>query len=100
MGKSLLKLLFVLLLVGTVQTVYAQEPYAVLSENNTVLTFYYDGDKVSKNGYGIGPFELTIRVGVATQAILQKWSLTRHSRIARRLPALLIGSLGVITLPL
>ena len=58
MGKSLLKLLFVLLLVGTVQTVYAQEPYAVLSENNTVLTFYYDGDKVSKNGYGIGPFEL------------------------------------------
>ena len=58
MGKSLFKLLFVLLLVGTVQTVYAQEPYAVLSENNTVLTFYYDGDKVSKNGYGIGPFEL------------------------------------------
>ena len=58
MGKSLLKLLFVLMLVGTVQTANAQEPYAVLSENNTVLTFYYDGDKVSKNGYGIGPFEL------------------------------------------
>ena len=58
MGKSLFKLLFVLMLVGTVQTANAQEPYAVLSENNTVLTFYYDGDKVSKNGYGIGPFEL------------------------------------------
>ena len=59
MGKSLLKLLFVLLLVGTVQTANAQEPYAVLSENNTVLTFYYDGNKVSQNGYGVGPFELT-----------------------------------------
>ena len=45
-------------------TVYTEEekdpePYAVLSNNNTVLTFYYDGNKVSQNGYGIGPFELT-----------------------------------------
>ena len=45
-------------------TIYTEEekdpePYAVLSNNNTVLTFYYDGNKVSQNGYGIGPFELT-----------------------------------------
>ena len=32
------------------------EPYAVLSENNTVLTFYYDYDKESRNGMSVGPF--------------------------------------------
>ena len=33
-------------------------PYAVLSENNTILTFFYDNDKESKGGMGmdIGPF--------------------------------------------
>ena len=29
------------------------EPYAVLSESNTVLTFYYDDQKSSRNGFGI-----------------------------------------------
>lgn len=32
------------------------EPYAVLSDNNTVLTFYYDGDKEARGGMGVGPF--------------------------------------------
>ena len=32
------------------------EPYAVLSNNNTVLTFYYDNQKASRNGMGVGPF--------------------------------------------
>jgi len=32
------------------------EPYAVLSDNNTVLTFYYDEHKVERNGMDIGPF--------------------------------------------
>ena len=32
------------------------EPYAVLSENNTVLTFYYDDQKAARNGMGVGPF--------------------------------------------
>ena len=32
------------------------EPYAVLSENNTVLTFYCDDQKATRNGMGIGPF--------------------------------------------
>ena len=29
------------------------KPYAVLSDNNTVLTFYYDDQKVTKNGMGM-----------------------------------------------
>ena len=34
------------------------EPYAVLSEENTVLTFYYDEKKDERNGMDVGPFEL------------------------------------------
>ena len=33
------------------------EPYAVLSDNNTVLTFYYDNQKAARNGMGVGPFK-------------------------------------------
>jgi hypothetical protein len=29
---------------------WAQEPYAVLSEDSTVLTFYYDDQKAARNG--------------------------------------------------
>lgn len=32
------------------------EPYAVLSDNNTVLTFYYDNDKEGRGGMDVGPF--------------------------------------------
>ena len=32
------------------------EPYAVLSEDNTVLTFYYDDQKIARNGMDVGPF--------------------------------------------
>ncbi|SHL28847.1 BspA family leucine-rich repeat surface protein, partial [Xylanibacter ruminicola] len=32
------------------------EPYAVLSENNTILTFYYDSQKDARNGMSVGPF--------------------------------------------
>ena len=32
------------------------EPYAVLSENNTVLTFYYDDQKTARGGMDVGPF--------------------------------------------
>ena len=32
------------------------EPYAVLSDNNTVLTFYYDENKTSRGGMSVGPF--------------------------------------------
>jgi len=33
------------------------EPYAVLSENNTKLTFYYDNQKELRNGMSVGPFD-------------------------------------------
>ena len=33
------------------------EPYAVLSDNNTVLTFYYDNQKAARNGMSVGPFK-------------------------------------------
>ena len=36
---------------------HAQEPYAALSDDNTVLTFYYDTHKADRNGMSVGPFE-------------------------------------------
>ena len=36
------------------------EPYAVLSEDSTVLTFYYDEKKAERNGMGVGPFESNV----------------------------------------
>ena len=33
-----------------------REPYAVLSEDNTVLTFYYDNQKEARGGMDVGPF--------------------------------------------
>ena len=35
---------------------YVVEAYAVLSEDSTVLTFYYDGQKAARNGMSVGPF--------------------------------------------
>ena len=32
------------------------EPYAVLSDNNTMLTFYYDDQKGARGGMSVGPF--------------------------------------------
>ncbi len=32
------------------------EPYAVLSDNNTKLTFFYDDQKDARGGMGVGPF--------------------------------------------
>ena len=41
-------------------TIMAQsEPYAVLSDDNTKLTFYYDDQKAANNGMGVGPFDGT-----------------------------------------
>ena len=39
------------------------EPYAVLSDNNTVLTFYYDDQKAARNGMSVGPFSSDIERG-------------------------------------
>ena len=43
------------------------EPYTVLSENNTVLTFYYDEHKEERNGMSVGPFENLGSNGVSTE---------------------------------
>ena len=32
------------------------EPYAVLSDNNTLLTFFYDDQKAARGGMSVGPF--------------------------------------------
>ena len=63
--NRLFKTLFVLLLVVLGYTnMLAQgtlagdaAPYAVLSDNNTVLTFYYDTEKEQRNGMSVGPFQ-------------------------------------------
>ena len=34
------------------------EPYAVLSDNNTKLTFFYDDQKDARGGMSVGPFDL------------------------------------------
>ena len=49
--------LYLLFLVGIVQSAMAQEPYAVLSDDNTVLTFYYDSQMAERDGMSVGPFE-------------------------------------------
>ena len=37
--------------------VTSAEPYAALSNNNTVLTFYYDDQKDARGGMDVGPFD-------------------------------------------
>ena len=37
-------------------SVHGDEPYAVLTENNTILTFYYDKQKEERGGMSVGPF--------------------------------------------
>ena len=43
------------------------EAYAVLSENNTVLTFYYDTNKDVRNGMSVGPFSRSSECGWYSQ---------------------------------
>lgn len=48
------------------------EPYAVLSDNNTMLTFYYDDQKDARGGMSVGPFdynrdEITVNSGWVNQ---------------------------------
>ena len=49
-------MLIVMLFTSIVMQAQNAEPYAALSENNTVLTFYYDNQKEQRNGMGVGPF--------------------------------------------
>ena len=45
-----------MLLTAIAMSTWAQEPYAVLSDDYTVLTFYYDYNKASRNGMSVGPY--------------------------------------------
>lgn len=49
---------------------WAQRPYAVLSNSSSVLTFYYDDQMASRNGLSVGPFN---KVG------FQSWYAQRDS---------------------
>ena len=41
---------------GYLTDISGEKPYALLSENNTVLTFYYDDQKEARGGMSVGPF--------------------------------------------
>ena len=57
------------------------EPYAVLSNNNTVLTFYYDEKKVERSGMDVGPFTESYEngniVGINSGWFNQREAITR-----------------------
>ena len=57
MNKKLLSLIIAIIAIAMPAKLWAQEPYAALSESNTKLTFYYDDKKADRNGMDIGPFE-------------------------------------------
>ena len=71
MKKRLLSLMLMVITVTLPTTLLAQatagdeaaEPYAVLTDSNTVLTFYYDGQKAARNGMSVGPFSSTTARG-------------------------------------
>ena len=58
MNKSLLSTILMALAIILSTKSWAQEPYAALSDNNTVLTFYYDDHKAERNGMDVGPFTI------------------------------------------
>ena len=55
------------------------EPYAVLSDNNTVLTFYYDENKEERNGMDVGPFTLTYDQERNREVINSGWDEQRDN---------------------
>ena len=56
MKQMYLNLTMLVAVVLTSVTAMAAEPYAVLSSDNTTLTFYYDNMKANRGGMGVGPF--------------------------------------------
>ena len=61
------------------QQAQGPEPYAVLSDNNTVLTFYYDDQKEARNGLGVGPFEYNYDEETQRSIISSGWDEQRES---------------------
>ena len=56
--KRLLRVFMLACMLLCATALHAQEPYAVLSDDDTVLTFYYDMQKGERNGMSVGPFEI------------------------------------------
>ena len=57
MKKLLLTFIWTLSILLPIKSLaQSPEPYAVLSEENTVLTFYYDDKKTDNGGMSVGPF--------------------------------------------
>lgn len=80
MKKQLLLLVTMLLAVVMPMKLWAAdgnaEPYAVLSDNDTKLTFFYDTDKDARSGMGVGPFEDLGSSGVSTEWYGNKSTIT------------------------
>ena len=80
MKKQLLLLVTMLLAVVMPMKLWAAdgnpEPYAVLSDNNTKLTFFYDDQKDARGGMGVGPFEDLGSSGVSTEWYSNKSTIT------------------------
>lgn len=55
------------------------EPYAVLSDDNKTLTFYYDGKKKSRKGMGVGPFSEDVDFETLAYTINSEWYNQRKS---------------------
>ena len=55
------------------------EPYAVLSDNNTVLTFYYDDQKTARGGMDVGPFSFLSEPREAPYRTNSPWDSERSS---------------------
>ena len=57
----------------------AQEAYAVLSDDYSVLTFYYDNQKANRNGMDVGPFTCTWDDDRVNYTISSGWYEHRES---------------------
>ena len=53
MNKKLLSLIIVIIAIAMPAKLWAQEAYAVLSEDSLTVTFYYDGQKTVRGGMDI-----------------------------------------------
>ena len=74
------KLFFTFLLALLVSmAALAQEPYAVLSEDNSVLMFYYDDQKAARNGMDVGPFNYSWDDNRQRGIISSGWDEQRES---------------------
>lgn len=74
MKKVLLTILWMLaILMPSATWAQSSEAYAVLSESNTKLTFYYDENKASRSGMSVGPFTVSWNVDGTQSVTGREW---------------------------